>query len=174
MANRTPEPVTDALLILPAGRTARLRLRALRFDDAEALRALTDDAAIAAAIPFIPHPFTLADARAFIAQGDGGRDVFVGVWNKDGAFIGVIGVHLRGETEAEIGYWFGTAFHGQGYASEAVGAVVAAVRGCLPHRRVYAECRPANRSSWRVLEKAGFRPTGEDGERPGRKRLVLG
>jgi RimJ/RimL family protein N-acetyltransferase len=28
-------------------------------------------------------------------------------------------------------------------------------------------------ASWRVLEKLGFRPTGEDGHRSGRKKLVL-
>jgi RimJ/RimL family protein N-acetyltransferase len=155
--------------------TQRLALRPLSLADVEPFRRLTDDPAIAAAIPFIPHPFARADAEAFLAQRESGRDLFVGVWRRDaGDLAGVVGVHLRGEAEVEIGYWFGSAYHGAGYASEAARAVAMAVRGLFPDRLIYAECRPANRASWRVLEKAGFRPTGADGTRPERRRLELG
>lgn len=154
--------------------TGCLTLRPLDRADVEPFRRLTDDPAIAAAIPFIPHPFTRADAEAFLAQRQNGRDVFIGVWRRDaGDLAGVVGVHLRGESEVEIGYWFGSAHHGAGYASEAARAVALAARRLFPDRLIYAECRPANRASWRVLEKAGFRPTGTDGTRPERRRLEL-
>lgn len=166
--------MTDTLQSFPALDTDRLTLRPLRRSDAEALRALTDDPVIAAAIPFFAHPFTLADAEDLVARWDGSRDVMLGVWRTaDRVLTGVVALHLRGDGEVELGYWFGAAFHGRGYASEAVGPVMDAVCRLLPQRLVYAECRPANRGSWRVLEKAGFRATGEDGERPERKRLAL-
>jgi RimJ/RimL family protein N-acetyltransferase len=166
--------MNDTLHSFPATETERLMLRPLSGDDAGALRALTDDPVVAAAIPLFNQPFTLADAEALLDQWDGSRDVMIGVWRgTDSALTGVVGVHLRDGGELEIGYWFGSGFHGQGYASEAVSAVVDAARRHLPQWRIYAECRPANCGSWRVLEKVGFRATGEDGQRPGRKRLVL-
>jgi RimJ/RimL family protein N-acetyltransferase len=40
-------------------------------------------------------------------------------------------------------------------------------------RRIFAECRPQNVASWRLLTKVGFRADGLAGARSGRKRLVL-
>lgn len=166
--------MADSFSRFPATETARLRLRSLGRGDADALHAVTDDPVVGASIVIFSPPFTLADTQALLDRWDGRADIMTGAWRKaDGALMGVVALHLRGRDELEIGYWFGSAFHGQGYAGEAVSATVSSVRRYLPHRRIYAECRPANFGSWRVLEKAGFRATGEDGERPERKRLVL-
>jgi RimJ/RimL family protein N-acetyltransferase len=148
-------------------------LRPLVPEDAEALQALSDDPAVAAAIPFIAQPFTLAAAHALIGKNGGGQDCFLGLWQRSGeALVGVVGLHLRGVADLEIGYRIGSSFRGQGYASEAGVAALELVGAALPRRRVIAECRPENLASWRVLEKLGFRPTGEAGTRPGRRLLV--
>jgi RimJ/RimL family protein N-acetyltransferase len=47
------------------------------------------------------------------------------------------------------------------------------LKGAYPERRIFAECRPENVASWRLLEKVGFRASGADGVRSGRKRLVF-
>jgi RimJ/RimL family protein N-acetyltransferase len=73
----------------------------------------------------------------------------------------------------EIGYWIGGAFHGRGFATEAALGVITVLRRRFPEREVIAECRPDNKASWWVLEKIGFRPSGEAGQRPGRELLVL-
>jgi RimJ/RimL family protein N-acetyltransferase len=154
--------------------TARLRLAPLAPPDAEPLRQLTDDPDVIEAISFLRAPFTLADAAALIAQNGNGRDLFRGVWRRaDNLLIGVVGSHLRGTGAIEIGYWIGTAFQRQGYASEAARAVVERLGAATPPLRIVAECRPENRASWRVLERLGFRPTGAAGERPGRLELEL-
>ena len=40
-------------------------------------------------------------------------------------------------------------------------------------RILVAECRPGNVASWELLRKLGFRDTGEEGHRPGRRLLHL-
>lgn len=153
--------------------TKRLRLAALEPDDAEELRALTDDAAITEAISFLSTPFTLADAEALI-RSQNHRDRFLGArLTKGDALIGVIGTHLHGDDSVEIGYWIGTLHQGMGYATEAAQGVAARLGDLFPGRKIIAECRPENVASWAVLTKVGFVPTGEDGKRSGRKLLIL-
>ena len=164
----------DLSALPPDWQTERLRLRPLVIGDAMALHDITNDPAITKVIPFLSDPFAIADAEALIASTAGDSDRFVGAFRRSDCRLGgVVGVHLRGDLELEIGYWIGTAFHGHGYATEAAGATIGVVRGVLPERRIVAECRPANTASWRVLEKLGFRPSGSDGTRPGRKLLTL-
>lgn len=167
-------PMLDSLLSLPSCETVRLELRPLMPPDSAVLRTLTDDPAIIAVIPFLSQPFTAADARHLIGKNRTGRDCFFGAWRKGGgSLVAVVGAHLRGGAEIEIGYWVGSRFHGKGYGTEAAGAVIALVARHMPTRRIVAECRPENAASWRVLEKLDFRPTGADGTRPGRKLLAL-
>lgn len=173
----------DSLADLPAIETARLSIAALRPEDAQALRRLTDDPAITAAVDFLPTPFTLQDAEDLIRSGARGQDRFLGAWTReaDGTvaqpastgrdLVGVVGTHLRGAGVIEIGYWIGGAARGRGYAFEAVSAIIAFLGGRFPARTVVAECRPANVASWGLLEKLGFRDTGEEGHRPGRRLL---
>lgn len=164
----------DTLAALAPTRSPRLRLAPLAPADAPALAALTDDPIITQAIPFLASPFTVEAAAELIGRRDGGRDCILGAWRlADEHLVGVVGTHLRGEAQLEIGYWLGTDFHGLGYASEAVGAIIKMLRHLLPHREIIAECRPENRASWRLLVKAGFRPTGAPGTRPGRALLRL-
>jgi RimJ/RimL family protein N-acetyltransferase len=173
----------DSLADLPALETARLSIAGLRPEDAQALRRLTDDPAITAAVDFLPTPFTLQDAEDLIRSGTRGQDRFLGAWTREAGgtgapqasaghdLVGVVGTHLRGAGVIEIGYWIGGAARGRGYAFEAVSAVVTFLGGRFPTRSVVAECRPANVASWGLLEKLGFRDTGEEGHRPGRRLL---
>ena len=56
----------------------------------------------------------------------------------------------------EVGYIINRDFQRNGYAAEALSAVIAdAFRDGA--RRIYAECDPRNTGSWKLLEKAGLR-----------------
>ena len=159
---------------LPQIETERLRLRYLELQDAEAFCAVTDEPGIVEAVHFLSNPFTLTDARQLIAGKDDGRDCFWGIWQREKAgLIGTVGTHLRGPDEIEIGYWLGSVVHGRGFGAEAVSAVVRMLGKAYPNRRIFAECRPQNEASWRLLTKVGFRADGLDGARSGRKRLML-
>ncbi|GJD90551.1 MULTISPECIES: GNAT family N-acetyltransferase [Methylobacterium] len=165
----------DTLADLPRLTTERLVIAGLVPGDAEAMRRLTDDPAITGAVDFLPDPFTLEDAHAMIASGRRGRDRFLGAWARaDRALVGVVGAHLRGEGAVEIGYWIGGAARGRGFGAEAVSGILGLLKGRFPHRTIVAECRPANTASWGLLTKLGFRDTGDDGHRPGRRVMVWG
>ena len=148
-------------------------MRPLTLDDAEPFRLLTNEPVIIDSIHFLTAPFTLVDAQELI-KGDGdGRDCFWGVWKRnDITLIGTVGTHLRGINEVEIGYWLASSSHGHGFGTEAVAAIVDAVKRAYADRRIIAECRPENGASWRLLEKIGFRADGCDGQRADRKRLI--
>lgn len=157
----------DTLADLPAMQTDRLRLRILAEDDAEELRQITDHPAVTGAIHFLSAPFTVSDAKRLIIGRQDGRDCFIGAWRTEtGEMTAVIGTHLHGDTEVEIGYWVRPSLHGKGFATEAVTAVLSALHRAFPHRQLVAECRPENIASWHLLEKLGFRAAGEAGRRP--------
>ena len=83
----------------------------------------------------------------------------------DGTHIGDLcfkGLGANGTTE--IGYGISEDYQGQGYATEAVDAVVAWALQKPGVTRVEAETEPDNRASRRVLEKCGFLPSGTFGE----------
>ena len=158
-----------SLSSLPHVNTERLRLRPLELADAEAFRAMTDEPGILNMVHFLSQPFGLADAEKLLIGDSDGRDCFWGVWyGSDPTLIGSVGTHSRGTSDIEIGYWFVTAMHGQGLASEAVRAMASALTAAYPTRVIVAECRPQNGASWRLLERVGFRADGADGARPGR------
>jgi RimJ/RimL family protein N-acetyltransferase len=159
---------------LPTMETHRLRLSPLTSNDAAALQKITNDPVITHAVHFLPNPFTLEDAAALIISKGDARDCFVGAWDRENlTLVGVIGAHLHGDDEIEIGYWFKSSLHGLGFGSEGARAVIAMLREAFPTRQIIAECRFGNVASWRLLEKLGFRPDGKAGRRPGRQRLIL-
>ncbi len=78
----------------------------------------------------------------------------------DGPIIGGCGIGtLRGDGP-EIGYWFGVAHWGHGYATEAARAIIDHAFGDLGHEVLHAGARVSNPASRRVLEKCGFQWTG--------------
>ena len=75
------------------------------------------------------------------------------------------GVGFKGDPDerghVEIGYGFNASHWGQGYATEAVGALCRWTLETGFARAVTAETLEGNAASKRVLEKLGFAPTGE-------------
>ncbi|MGI8928992.1 MAG: GNAT family N-acetyltransferase [Candidatus Limnocylindrales bacterium] len=74
----------------------------------------------------------------------------------DGDVAGDIGSWLAGEQRL-VGYWIGRPFWRQGVATAALLAFVSE----LAERPLYAWVATSNLASTRVLEKAGFVPTGD-------------
>lgn len=115
------------------------------------------------------YPFTgdLAGLGAFLAAtAQHGEQRPFGYYRvtqrADGRAIGGIG--FKGPPEhgvVEIGYGLVPSARGQGYATEAVRAMVE-LAASLHVTAVRADTDLDNRTSQRVLEKAGFRVTGQD------------
>lgn len=106
-----------------------------------------------------PHPYTSADAEAWIAKArakDPPTSFAVAV---NGEAAGGIGVHPQNDVyrlSAELGYWLGRDHWGKGIMSEAVAAVTDWAFDALGVVRVFASALETNPASARVLEKAGF------------------
>src|SRR5262245_37350510 len=88
----------------PVLKTRRLILRAPVPDDAEAIAATMNDRRIAENTARIPHPYTLADAEAFIEFIAGGGEVAFVVTLTNGRIIGTAGIGTLRADGPEIGY----------------------------------------------------------------------
>jgi len=144
---------------IPVLETKRLILRAARLGDAKAVAALANDRRIAENTARIPHPYKVADAEQFIgAANKNGEAVFL-VTLRNKTVIGACGVMLQEETP-ELGYWLGVPYWNQGYATEALHAVIDYAFTDLEHDALQAGARVTNPASRRVLEKCGFQWTG--------------
>lgn len=106
-----------------------------------------------------PHPYSLADAQAYIAMtADQSPRTSFGIV-VDGEAVGGIGLEPGEDIArrtAEIGYWLGRRFWGRGITTDAVRAVTRHAFDALGLHRVFAVPFAHNAASARVLEKAGY------------------
>ena len=145
-------------------RTQRLFLRPAFPEDWEAIHgALGRDASIARNLARAPWPYDEDAARAFAAMP---QHPFLPHFLVTLPGTGVIGSAGLGDNDGapEIGYWIAREFWGQGYATEAAGAVLRIAR-TLGHARLTAGHFIDNPASGKVLRKLGFVPTGRIAQR---------
>ena len=82
--------------------------------------------------------------------------------SRSGELAGAIGLNLQREHDrAELGYWIGVPYWGQGYATEAGREVVRYGFEDLALNRIYAFHFVTNPASGRVLQKIGMRYEGK-------------
>jgi len=100
---------------------------------------------------------SLEDARAYI-QERMSHSLWLMVRNAAGERLGMCGLVEREILDSpDLGYAFLERHSGKGYATEAARAVLRHVREVMGLPKLAAITDPANRASWRVLEKIGFR-----------------
>jgi len=144
--------------------TDRLILRPLAMEDAAPMTPLADDPGVARMTTAIPHPFTQDVAEGFIGRmqgADPAREVVFALERRDGALMGVLGIHPKEGLAPELGYWIGRPFWGAGYMTEAATAVLAWAREGWGRRVLTSGHFADNAPSGRVLIKADFLYTGE-------------
>ncbi len=150
-------------------RSERLFLRPAFQEDWEAILDLIGgDAAIARNLARAPCPFAELDARDFAALPQDPRLPHFLVTLPGTGVIGCAGLGAH-DGAAEIGYWIGRPYWGQGFATEAAHAVLRIAR-TLGHQRLTAGHFVDNPASGRVLRKLGFQPTGQIVTRHSRAR----
>jgi 8-oxo-dGTP diphosphatase len=136
--------------------TPRLILRPVAQVDALWIERLAGDWEVARYTARIPHPYPPGGGVAFIAGlGDAADLTFAIERRADRKPVGMIGLELAGR-EAEVGYWIGKPYWGQGYASEALEALADHGFRKLGLERLTAAAMPENPASIRVQEKNGF------------------
>src|SRR5512146_1628111 len=138
-------------------RTERLILRLHRDEDIPVLVHLLGAKEVAATTLRIPHPYTEADARAFLKAQESPASKFAIVEIASGELVGGIGLSVEERhMHAELGYWIGVPYWGKGYATEAARALVTWAFGELGLQRVHACHAAANAASGAVLRKLGM------------------
>lgn len=141
-------------------------LRPWRPTDAKALAHLLSDRQVQANLrDGLPYPYTEEDGADFIAAmlaADPDK-VFPFAITQDGVLVGSIGlfrqenIHCR---TAEMGYYLGRDFWGQGIGTWAAQEAARRVFATTDILRIFAEPFAHNQASCRVLEKAGFQLEG--------------
>jgi len=110
-----------------------------------------------------PHPYTKGDARDWIDQVQSLEPVTNFAITVDGQFAGGIGLALNQDVHrlsAEIGYWLGKKYWGQGVMSKLLRPAADYFFAQHEIVRIYAVVFDWNPASARVLEKAGFEQEG--------------
>ena len=151
----------------PTLATTRLRLRPFVAADAGRVAELAGAREIADTTVSIPHPYPIDIAERWIAS-------HLQAWETDraahfaitllphGLLIGGISLRDidRAHYQAELGVWIGKPWWGNGYATEAAGALLELAFGQLGLNRVHAHHLVRNPASGHVLESAGFQREG--------------
>lgn len=147
----------------PTLETERMLLRPLGFGDAPRIEMLAGDRRISATTLSIPHPYPEGGALMWIRgllenRPPGSNEYVFGIERKtDGVLMGVIGIHPNAQGfRAEIGYWIGVDYWGQGYMTEAVRRVIQYGFEDLNLQRIDAWHFMHNPASARVMQKAGM------------------
>jgi len=137
-----------------------LILRPLKDSDAEVLATLANNKKIWDNIrDKMPHPYNVNDARFFINSTKENVPQVTFAIVRDDEFCGVIGLILQSDVyrlSAEMGYWIGEPYWGQGITTEAIDILSDYGFESLGLIRIYAGVYEYNLGSMRVLEKNGF------------------
>jgi ribosomal-protein-alanine N-acetyltransferase len=140
-------------------------LRPWGYGDIEALAIVANDILIWENLrDRFPHPYTRRDAEQWVVlceqQGQPAVNFAIEV---DGAIAGGIGINILDDVHrhtAELGYWLGPRYWGQGLATAAVIAMTDHAFESFPLERLQAQVFEWNGASARVLTKAGYQLEG--------------
>ena len=133
--------------------TKRLILRRFQKEDLPDLFEYLSDRETLEYEPY--RPLTLEEAKENL-EWRIGTDEMIAIERKDShKMIGNIYMGKRDFEALEMGYILNKNYWGCGYAAESCKALIEQAFSNGIHR-IYAECDPRNRNSWKLLEALGF------------------
>jgi RimJ/RimL family protein N-acetyltransferase len=151
----------------PSLRTERLRLRPFVAEDAEAIHRLAGVRDLADTAISIPHPYSLAAAKSWIAGlphlfRTGTAVHFALAVEGSTELIGSIALEAidSQNAHAELTFWVGAAWRRAGYATEAAGEIVRFGFSQLSLNCIYAHHLVRDPESGHVLRKLGMKQEG--------------
>ncbi len=139
--------------------TGRLQMRPFRPGDVADVSEYANDEEFSRFLPMVPFPYTIDHAEQFVSQ------CVSASWDENPHLAIVIEGRVAGSVElridrehatAEIGYALARPHWGEGYMTEAVGAVIAWAFGSFGIEKIWATADVANVASTRVMEKLGM------------------
>ncbi|HEX6490394.1 MAG TPA: GNAT family N-acetyltransferase [Gaiellaceae bacterium] len=138
-------------------------LRPWTLDDLPAVVATCSDAELQRWLPYLPSPYTEADARDYVRSTQiGWRDqrggTFAVVDLDSGEVVGSIGMRVldREQAVVEVGYWSAAATRRRGLTTRALRLIARWLFESVGAERVQLRADVLNTASRRVAEKAGF------------------
>ncbi len=135
-------------------------LRPCHIDDLESLVVNANNASIAKFMTDgFPHPYTLENGKSFIAFATKDNPIHIFAIDIAGKAVGGIGIHPQTDImrkNAELGYWLGEKYWGNGILTRAIPQMLDFAFNTYDITRVYARPFGNNPASARVLEKTGF------------------
>lgn len=144
--------------------TARLTVRPIVADDWTSIQKIWEDVNASDYAQYdMPHNTAEEDVRPRVARwanASSGMDHLFFAVCLERVVIGYIAFNIR-QAGYEIGYCFHSDYHGKGYASESLRALLAHLRG-LGLTRFSAGTALANTPSVRLLTSLGFRLVGTE------------
>lgn len=157
LKDRLPTTITTDRLVLTTPTLAHV----------QAIAQLANNQRIHAVMSRLPFPYSEADGRFFVEQiVPSDAEMCWAILLGGETFMGVVGLSFEEAWAPELGYWLGEPHWGQGYASEAARAVVAAARAAGVSS-LRSRALLSNAGSRNVLKKLGFIETGEDIDKTG-------
>ncbi len=138
--------------------TSRLSLRRFSPDDHADLHEYLSDERVVKYEPY--GAYTTEQSRTEAIRRSADKRFWAVCLKESGKMIGNIYMADEGFDCREIGYVFNAKYWGQGFATEAARAVITDAFENHTARRIIAQCNPLNISSWRLLERLGFRREG--------------
>jgi [ribosomal protein S5]-alanine N-acetyltransferase len=155
------EAVNRAIAPQPTLYTERLILRPFSLADAPEVQRLAGEWEIAARTLVIPHPYPDGLAEQWIRSHSpafaAGTAVNFAITLLDNTFCGAIGLGLVPENHlAELGYWIGKPYWGNGYCTEAARALLPYGFKDLGLNRIQSTHYTDNPASGRVMQKIGM------------------
>ena len=150
----------------PILQTKRLILRPFKLSDSKIVQELAGDSRIAETTLNIPHPYKDGIAEAWIGTH---RESFYNntgityaiVKKDDNKLIGAIGLMINSNhKKAELGYWIGVPYWGQGYCTESSKEIIKLGFDILDLNKIFARARVENIASWTVMEKINMKYEG--------------
>jgi RimJ/RimL family protein N-acetyltransferase len=141
--------------------TERLILRHWEESDAEECYKYAKDDRVGPSAGWPPHT-SVEESRRIIKEVLCEPNTFAIVLKETGLPIGSIGLHFRSDLarlddEAELGYWLGVPYWGQGLVPEAAREMLRYAFEDLKLDRVWCGYYEGNDKSRRVQEKVGFK-----------------
>ena len=151
----------------------QVTLRPWSETDAETLYRLASNPEVGPRAGWLPHG-SVEESRQIIKTLFSNTTTWAIVWNDTDEVVGAIGygpscdcaLPAR-EGEPTVGYWVGRASWGKGFCTEALQLMTDHIRHTTSIASLISGHFADNTASGRVMEKCGFRPTGETCTDPG-------
>jgi len=150
-------------------KTNRLILRPLKEEDAKSILENINNLEVTKWLLVVPYPYTLKDAKKWVKENKDKwkkkkkESYTFGIELKEEKkIIGGIGIHDfdKFQGKASVGYWLGENYHGKGYGTEALDALLKFAFNNLKLRKIEAGVFVGNPSSGKLLEKFGAKQEG--------------